>query len=113
MKKSVRKHEVDVVTLGCSKNLIDSERLLGRLAKAGIKAYHNPDKIGSESVVVNTCGFIGDAKEESIEMILDLVGAKERGEIGKIAVMGCLSERYRKELEEEIRTIQSSNHGIV
>ena len=102
LKKSVRKHEVDVVTLGCSKNLIDSERLLGRLAKAGIKAYHNPDKIGSESVVVNTCGFIGDAKEESIEMILDLVGAKERGEIGKIAVMWCLSERYRKELEEEI-----------
>ena len=102
MKKSVGKHEVDVVTLGCSKNLIDSERLLGRLAKAGINARHNPHKIGSETVVVNTCGFIGDAKEESIEMILDLVAAKERGEISKIAVMGCLSERYRKELETEI-----------
>lgn len=102
LNRPVKKHEVDVVTLGCSKNLIDSERLLGRLAKAGIKAYHNPSKIGSETVVVNTCGFIGDAKEESIEMILDLVGAKERGEIGRIAVMGCLSERYRKELEEEI-----------
>lgn len=102
MKKSVKPNEVDVVTLGCSKNLIDSERLLGRLAKAGIKAYHNPSKIGSEVVVVNTCGFIGDAKEESIEMILDLVGAKERGEINRIAVMGCLSERYRKDLETEI-----------
>ena len=102
MKKSVKPNEVDVVTLGCSKNLIDSERLLGRLAKAGIKAYHNPSKIGSEAVVVNTCGFIGDAKEESIEMILDLVGAKERGEINRIAVMGCLSERYRKDLETEI-----------
>lgn len=107
MKRSVKRHDVDVVTLGCSKNLIDSERLLGRLAKAGIKARHNPDKIGSETVVVNTCGFIGDAKEESIEMILDLVGAKERGEIGRIAVMGCLSERYRKELKEEIPEVDA------
>lgn len=97
-----QRNKVDIISLGCSKNLIDSERLLAMLKRHGFEAHHNPHEIGSETVVVNTCGFIGDAKEESIEMILDLVAAKERGEIGKIAVMGCLSERYRKELESEI-----------
>ena len=84
MKRSVKRHEVDIVTLGCSKNLIDSERLLGRLAKAGIKARHNPDKIGSGTVVVNTCGFIGDAKEESVNTVLEQVERKKQGYIKQL-----------------------------
>ena len=102
MKKSVGKHEVDVVTLGCSKNLIDSERLLGRLAKAGINARHNPHKLGSETVVVNTCGFIGDAKEESVNTLLQAISNKVNGTLAGVYVMGCLSERYRQEITDEM-----------
>lgn len=98
----MKRNRVDVISLGCSKNLVDSERLLHRFAEAGYEVYHDAEKVSGEIVVVNTCGFIGDAKEESIEMILQLAEAKKRRRIGKLFVMGCLSERYREELTEEI-----------
>ena len=96
------KNSVDIITLGCSKNLVDSERLMHRFAEAGYKVRHDPEKVSSEFVVVNTCGFIGDAKEESIEMILQMVEAKKAHKIHHLYVMGCLSQRYREELETEI-----------
>ena len=96
------KNSVDIITLGCSKNLVDSERLMHRFAEAGYKVRHDPEKVSSEFVVVNTCGFIGDAKEESIEMILQMVEAKKAHKIHHLYVMGCLSQRYREELEAEI-----------
>lgn len=88
--------------MGCSKNLVDSERLLSMFAKAGIEAYHNADGFTGGSVVINTCGFIGDAKEESINTILETCQLKGEGLIDKVYVMGCLSERYSKELPAEI-----------
>ncbi len=96
------RNRVDIISLGCSKNLVDSERLLHRFAQAGYKVFHDADKVSGEIVVINTCGFIGDAKEESVNMILEMAEAKKRRRIGKLFVMGCLSERYRKELEVEI-----------
>lgn len=96
------KNSVDIITLGCSKNLVDSERLMHCFAEAGYKVRHDPEKVSSEFVVVNTCGFIGDAKEESIEMILQMVEAKKAHKIHHLYVMGCLSQRYREELETEI-----------
>lgn len=99
------KNRIDLITLGCSKNLVDSERLMGQLAACGYKLFHDADDVKGEIVIVNTCGFIGDAKEESVNMILELCEAKKRRKIGKIFVMGCLSERYRKELIEEIPEI--------
>lgn len=96
------KNSVDIITLGCSKNLVDSERLLHRFSEAGYKVRHDPEKVSSEYVVINTCGFIGDAKEESIEMILQMVEAKKARKIRRLYVMGCLSQRYREELETEI-----------
>ena len=98
----MKRNRVDIISLGCSKNLVDSERLLHRFAEAGYDVYHDAEKVSGEIVVVNTCGFIGDAKEESIEMILKLAEAKKRRRIGRLYVMGCLSERYRKELTDEI-----------
>lgn len=88
--------------MGCSKNLIDSERLIRRLQNLGYDAFHNDAQPTGEYVVVNTCGFIGDAKEESINMILNLSELKKDGEIGNIIVMGCLSERYKDVMPEEI-----------
>lgn len=99
------KNRIDLITLGCSKNLVDSERLMGQLAACGYKMHHDPEDVKGEIVIVNTCGFIGDAKEESINMILELCQAKKRHKIGQIFVMGCLSERYRKELLDEIPEI--------
>ena len=93
---------VDVISMGCSKNLVDSERLLRRLQAKGYHTVHDSDAPCGEWVMVNTCGFIGDAKEESINLILQLAQAKEEGRIGHIAVMGCLSERYLADLKEEI-----------
>lgn len=100
---------VDVVTLGCSKNLVDSERLVQQFADNGIVVRHNPDEGSGVSplVVINTCGFIGDAKEESINTILQYAGLKSEGKIDKIIVMGCLSERYRKELPAEIPEVDA------
>lgn len=91
--------------MGCSKNLIDSERLIRRLDEKGYTVRHDPENPQGEWVVVNTCGFIQDAKEESIELILQLGELKESGKIGRIAVMGCLSERYMDDLKAEIREV--------
>lgn len=98
----MRKNKVDIVTLGCSKNLVDSEQLMRQFAANGYKVEHDPHKINGEIVVVNTCGFIGDAQEESINMILELGEQKREGRIGKLFVMGCLSERFLGELEREL-----------
>lgn len=88
--------------MGCSKNLVDSELLIRQLEANGFTCLHDPDDIEGEYVVVNTCGFISDAKEESINMILELTEAKAEGRIGKLFVMGCLSQRFKDELEREI-----------
>lgn len=98
----MRKNKVDIITLGCSKNLVDSEQLMRQFEANGYRVEHDPHRINGEVVVVNTCGFIGDAQEESIEMILNLGEAKKQGKIGKLFVMGCLSERFRKDLEHEL-----------
>ena len=98
----MRKNKVDIITLGCSKNLVDSEQLMRQFVANGYTVEHDPRKINGEIVVVNTCGFIGDAQEESINMILDLGEAKKKGKIGKLFVMGCLSERFLKDLEREL-----------
>lgn len=96
------KRIVDIITMGCSKNLVDSERLMQQFARHGFKIYHNPERTHGDIAVVNTCGFIGDAKEESINMILSLCDLKEEGALKQVFVMGCLSERYKEELQTEI-----------
>lgn len=96
------KNKIDVVTLGCSKNLVDSELLMRQLVANGYTVAHDPEEARGDIAVINTCGFIGDAKEESINMILSFAEAKKRNKLKKLIVMGCLSERYRKELAEEI-----------
>ena len=98
----MKKGLIDVISLGCSKNLIDSERLLRRLSAKGYNVRHDAEQPNGEWVMVNTCGFIQDAKEESIEMILQLGSLKKTRKIGHIAVMGCLSQRYMDELKDEI-----------
>lgn len=98
----MRKNKVDIITLGCSKNLVDSEQLMRQFVANGYTVEHDPPKINGEIVVVNTCGFIGDAQEESINMILELGEAKKKGKIGELYVMGCLSERFLKDLEKEL-----------
>ncbi|MBQ3635665.1 MAG: 30S ribosomal protein S12 methylthiotransferase RimO [Bacteroidales bacterium] len=94
--------QVDIISLGCSKNLVDSERLIAQLKANNIKVAHDPAVSKAEVVVINTCGFIGDAKQESIDTILRFAEAKQEGRIKRLYVMGCLSERYRKDLEEQI-----------
>lgn len=96
------KNRVDIITLGCSKNLVDSEKLMRQFEAQGYTVCHNPEKVRGEIVVINTCGFIGDAKEESVNMILEVCEEKARKHVGKVFVMGCLSERYFAELNEEI-----------
>jgi len=98
----VKKNQIDFITLGCSKNLVDSELLMKQFEANGYKCTHDSKNPQGEIVVINTCGFIGDAKEESINTILEFADAKERGRINKLYVMGCLSQRYRSELEKEI-----------
>ncbi len=93
---------VDILTLGCSKNLVDSERLMAQLSHAGYRVKHDPDVTEGDICIVNTCGFIGDAKEESINVILEQGQRKAEGSLKKLFVMGCLSERYLKELQAEI-----------
>ncbi|WP_018109044.1 30S ribosomal protein S12 methylthiotransferase RimO [Bacteroides propionicifaciens] len=93
---------IDIITLGCSKNLVDSEQLKRQLEAAGYSVTHDSESPKGEIAVINTCGFIGDAKEESINMILEFAQAKEEGDLEKLYVMGCLSERYLKELALEI-----------
>ena len=96
------KNKIDIVTLGCSKNLVDSELLMRQLTANGYRVEHDPQTPEGEIVVINTCGFIGDAKEESINTILSFAEAKKQNKLKKLFVMGCLSERYRQELKEEI-----------
>ncbi len=93
---------VDVITMGCSKNLVDSEKLLYQLQQNGLRIYHNPRRIHHDIVIVNTCGFISDAQEESINMILSMVEQKNKGRLRKLYVMGCLSERFLADLNREI-----------
>lgn len=102
-----KKGRIDIITMGCSKNLIDSERLIRRLEAKGYTAVHDSETPSGEYVVVNTCGFISDAKEESIDMILRLAELKKKGKIGSLAVMGCLSERYASVLPEEIPEVDN------
>ncbi len=98
----MQKNTIDIITLGCSKNLVDSERLMHRLETAGYRVTHDAENPRGEIAVINTCGFIGDAKEESINTILEFCQAKEQGRLNRLYVMGCLSERYFKELNKEI-----------
>ena len=98
----MRHNTIDIITLGCSKNLVDSEHLMRQLEAAGYHVTHDAERPKGEIAVINTCGFIGDAKEESINMILEFAQAKEEGHLKKLYVMGCLSERYLKELAIEI-----------
>lgn len=100
--KSIGRKKINIVTLGCSKNVVDSEVLMGQLEASGKEVVHE-DK--GDIVVINTCGFIDNAKQESIDTILDFVEAKERGEVEKVYVMGCLSERYKPDLEREIPNV--------
>lgn len=99
------KKRIDVISLGCSKNLVDSERLLKQLELSGFQAFHNSDNVDGDIVIINTCGFIGDAQEESINTILTYAEAKNEGRIKELYVMGCLSERYRDDLLAEIPEI--------
>ncbi len=94
--------KINVITLGCSKNTVDSEHLMARLAAAGYKVDFDSDRTDAKIVVINTCGFIGDAKQESIELILRAAAAKQAGQIERLFVIGCLSERYADELRAEI-----------
>lgn len=98
----MRNNTIDLITLGCSKNLVDSEKLIGQLKACGYTVTHDSDHPEGEIAVINTCGFIATAKEESINMILEFAQAKEEGRLRMLFVMGCLSERYRKELAAEI-----------
>jgi ribosomal protein S12 methylthiotransferase len=97
-----RTDTVHIITLGCAKNLVDSEILLRQLQAGNLRFFHNADTNAAGTVIINTCGFIKDAKQESIETILQWVTAKKEGLIDRLYVIGCLSERYRKELESEI-----------
>ena len=94
--------KINVITLGCAKNRVDSEHIAAQLAAAGYEIVYDSDKTDAKIVVINTCGFIGDAKQESIDTILSAVNAKNEGLIEKLFVIGCLSERYADELREEI-----------
>ena len=93
----MKRKTIDIITLGCSKNLVDSEHLMRQLEEVGFHVTHDAERPKGQIAVINTCGFIGDAKEESINMILEFAQAKEEGNLEKLYVMGCLSERYLKE----------------
>lgn len=105
--KSANKNKINIVTLGCSKNVYDSEVLMGQLKANNKEVVHEDAKEEGNIVVINTCGFIGDAKEESINTILHFVDKKERGLVDKVFVTGCLSERYKSDLEKEIPHVDS------
>ena len=100
--EDMRKGEIDIITLGCSKNLVDAERLMRQLELAGYRCVHDSANPKGEIAIINTCGFIGDAKEESIDIILQFAERKTQGKLRKLYVMGCLSQRYREELPAEI-----------
>ena len=103
----MKKGTIDFITLGCSKNLVDAERVMRQLEAVGWRCMHDAEEPKGEICVINTCGFIGDAKEESINMILQMAERKKQGKLRKLIVMGCLSERYRAELEAEIPEVDA------
>ncbi|MDA3615037.1 30S ribosomal protein S12 methylthiotransferase RimO [Polluticaenibacter yanchengensis] len=105
--KSLKRDKVNIITLGCSKNLVDSEVLSGQLAANDIDVVHENEKKDHNIVIVNTCGFIDKAKEESINTILDQVTLKKKGKLDKVYVTGCLSERYKQNLEDEIPEVDA------
>ncbi|HKR03378.1 MAG TPA: 30S ribosomal protein S12 methylthiotransferase RimO [Bacteroidia bacterium] len=100
--KTLKKNKINIVTLGCSKNIVDSEVLMGQLKANAFDVAHESEKNNSEIVIINTCGFIDNAKQESIDTILHYAKQKEKGNIEKLIVTGCLSERYKPELQKEI-----------
>lgn len=104
--KGLKKNKVNIVTLGCSKNLVDSENILTQLRGNGIEAVHESQEV-SDIVIINTCGFIENAKQESIDTILHFAEARERGAIEKLYVTGCLVQRYREDLEKEIPVVDA------
>ena len=105
--KTTKNNKVNVITLGCSKNIVDSEVLMGQLKANNIPVTHESSKNDSSIIIINTCGFIDNAKQESIDTILHYAKAKEEGKIEKLIVTGCLSERYKPELEKEITNVDS------
>ncbi len=105
--KTLKKNKVNVITLGCSKNLFDSEVLMGQLKANNFEVEHETEGDDSEIVIINTCGFIGPAKEESINTILQFAEAKNKGYIDKLYVTGCLSQRYKDDLEDEITEVDA------
>src|SRR3954465_1575934 len=105
--KSLKKNKVNVVTLGCSKNIFDSEVMMGQLKANKFDVQHESTDDDASIVIINTCGFIDNAKQESIDTILNFAQAKEDGKIEKLIVTGCLSERYKPELEKEISNVDS------
>jgi ribosomal protein S12 methylthiotransferase len=98
----MKNKKINIITLGCSKNLVDSEKLLRQIRSGGYEITHNSDDLSAGTVIINTCGFINEAKEESVDTILKYVRARERGDIDYLYVMGCLSERYMDDLKTEI-----------
>src|SRR5438067_5547301 len=105
--RSLKKDKVNIITLGCSKNMVDSEVLSGQLQANEIKVVHENERNDHNIVIVNTCGFIERAKEESINTILEQVELKNKGRLDKVFVTGCLSQRYRSDLEKEIRQVDA------
>ena len=105
--KTIRRDKVNIITLGCSKNMVDSEELGGQLRASGIQVDHESSKRGSNIVIVNTCGFIDKAREESVNTILEQVALKKEGSLDKVFVTGCLSQRYREDLEKEIPEVDA------
>ena len=103
--KSLKKNKVNVITLGCSKNIYDSEVLMGQLSANKFDVVHESTEDDAAIVIINTCGFIDNAKQESIDTILAYAQAREAGKIEKLIVTGCLSERYKPELEREIGNV--------
>jgi ribosomal protein S12 methylthiotransferase len=105
--KTLKPNKVNVITLGCSKNIYDSEVLMGQLRANDFSVVHEDDSAGSDIVIINTCGFIDNAKQESIDTILQFARAKKKGKIERLIVTGCLSERYKPELEKEIPEVDA------
>ncbi len=107
MKTKGNKGKINIVTLGCSKNIVDSEVLMGQLKGNKFEVSHESEKLDFGTVIINTCGFIDNAKQESIDTILKYVDLKEKGEIEKVYVTGCLSQRYKDDLEKEIPNVDA------
>src|SRR6201987_3784944 len=105
--KSLKKNKVNVVTLGCSKNIVDSEGLMGQLRANKFDVEHEGEDNDHQIVIINTCGFVDNAKQESIDTILQYVEAKKNGQVEKVYVTGCLSERYKGDLEKEIPDVDA------